>query len=233
MSALFRQLLTRCDLGTLQQLATRNNIDIANKSKKKLIQDLSSPDLNKEGKVLGVGKEGKAVELKYGVVKKFKLKKSPKTLENEAQLQIEASKRGISPKVYDYDLEHKCIKMEKMGRTLHDILEQQDGELYDYQQQRIIDIFKVLDDIKIFHADPNVFNFMEKDEQLYIIDFGLAKRITPKLEKQHAECEDGNLNMYYMPLGLFLRLKELCPLTNFDIIKQAIPKKFQYLTQTQ
>ena len=46
-----------------------------------------------------------------------------------------------------------------------------------------LEIFKELDNIGIFHSNPNINNYMIKDNKIYIIDFGSATEINTKLIK--------------------------------------------------
>ena len=146
---------------------------------------------------------------------------------SEVDFQTLASEKGISPKILHSDLNSKKVSMEKLDKTLLDILKKSKGNLSLKYQKRIVEIFKILDELKIFHADPNVLNFMEKDNQLYIIDFGFAKKITKNLIKKYDNKSD--LNMQFMPLGLYIKLKELCPNGKFEIIKAAIPDEKKYI----
>ena len=90
-------------------------------------------------------------------------------------------------------------------------------------QKDIINIYKTLDKIGIFHGDVNIANFMYKNEKLYLIDFGMAKEITKTLINKLGNTP----NLSVMTLGLILKLKEL----NFDSYSYKYLKK--YLTSEQ
>ena len=71
--------------------------------------------------------------------------------------------------------------MDKLDKNLFDILKENKGKLSLKTQKRMIEIFKKLDEIGVYHGDPNPLNFMEKDGELYIIDFGFGSKIDEKL----------------------------------------------------
>lgn len=238
--------LRDCNVDTLKHMASKLGINTKEYKKKAELMNMiegvflnqhnhNSPSKPKKEKAvmkpIGEGKDGKTYSKKVKgtpttAVKQFRKTKSPVKITSEAEFQKMASDRGISPKIIRYDLDGKKIEMEKLDRTLYDILKATNGKLTQKYQRRIIEIFKVLDELKIFHADPNVLNFMEKDKQLYIIDFGFAKKITPRLASKHGTEK---LNMEFMPVGLYIKLKQLCPAGEFDIIKQAIPEGKKYI----
>jgi hypothetical protein len=86
------------------------------------------------------------------------------------------------------------------------------------QQQAIINLYKKLDEAGVFHGDSNITNYMYKGKKLYLIDYGMAKEITPALCKK---LGTNTPNMTIMTLGLIIKLKELkCP-----------PSSYQYLLQ--
>ena len=73
-------------------------------------------------------------------------------------------------------------------------------------QKQIISIYKKLDRAQVFHGDANLLNYMCKGRKLYIIDFGMAKQITPNLIKK---LGTETPNMHIMTLGLALKLRDL------------------------
>lgn len=167
------------------------------------------------------GKEGVTylVRTKDGkeyAMKTFRKQKSSITLKREADLQRLAAAQNISPDVIEIDTVFKYIVMEKMDRHLIDVMKKQNGDLTKSQQLAIIKLFKKLDTAGVFHADSNLLNYMYKKRKLYIIDFGMAKQITPKLIKKLGTSTP---NMSIMLLGFILKLKELkCPETSFQYL---------------
>jgi predicted Ser/Thr protein kinase len=162
-------------------------------------------------------------------MKTFRKGKSSNTLKNEYVLQKRAAKEGISPRVVEYDSVSKYIVMEKMDVHLADVMQKQKGNLLRSQQYQIINIFEKLDKAGVFHADSNLLNYMFKGKNIYLIDFGFAKEITPKLCKK---LGTDTPNMKIMTLGFVLKLKELkCPPSSWKYIRRYISdtdiEKFQ------
>jgi tRNA A-37 threonylcarbamoyl transferase component Bud32 len=172
------------------------------------------------------GKEGKTylVKTKNNIeyaMKTFKKYKSSEQLKKEAELQSLASEYGISPKVIEIDTVKKTIVMEKLDIHLIDLIKEQNGDLKIYQQRDIINIYKKLDKARVFHADSNILNYMyDKDNKLYIIDFGMSKYIDEKLIKKLG-TDQPNINL--MTLGFILKLKELkCKSTSYSYLLNYI-----------
>lgn len=162
------------------------------------------------------GKEGITYLVKnkdnnqFMAMKTFKKTKSTKRIEEEASLQRKASEIGIAPVVFEVNLEQRYIVMELMSEHLMDVMKEQDGNLTEKQQNDILDIFKQLDSVKVFHGDVNLMNYMYKyDGSLSIIDFGFSKPIDKTLIKK---LNTTTPNFDLMTLGLVLKLKEMnCP----------------------
>lgn len=146
--------------------------------------------------------------------------KKPIDIKKEAELLTKASKKGISPKVIEYDEYGRYIVMEKLNTNLFECFVQQGYELTENQQKSIVELFKKLDKCKIFHKDPNPPNFMRKNGEWYIIDFGFATPITKKIIQEYSDKP----NLHYMTLGLYTKLRQInkkCKLAYFkEIIKQ-------------
>jgi tRNA A-37 threonylcarbamoyl transferase component Bud32 len=214
-------------LKELQSLSQKMNLPLR-KSKRQSIDDITEAleeykeyrkqkvEKYKRIKQLGEpGKEGttylvRDVHGKDYAMKTFRKTKSSNRLRREANFQKIAYKAGISPKVYDYDIVSKYILMQKMDKHLYDVLKANGGVLLKYQQQRIIEIFQILDKIGIFHNDANISNYMLLGKQIYIIDFGFAKEIKNKT----------NPNMTLMLIGFILKLKELhAPEKSYALLK--------------
>lgn len=151
-------------------------------------------------------------------IKMFRKDKKSSSIEREAKLQIIASKYGLSPKVIEYNGDAKYIVMEKLDENLYDCFCSQNGQLTHEQQKEIIKLFKKLDECKVFHGDPNPLNFMKKDGQWYIIDFGFAKPINDKINMKYTK----NPNMKYMSLGFLLQLRSVYPKCKLDYITKIV-----------
>lgn len=174
------------------------------------------------------GKEGTTylVKTKDGreyAMKTFRKSKSSTTLRKEADLQKLAADQGASPNVIDIDTVSKYIVMEKMDGHLLDKIKKQGG-LNRTQQRQIINIYRSLDKAGVFHGDANLLNYMYKDDNIYIIDFGMAKEITLGLTKR---LGTDTPNMSIMTLGLALKLKDMqFPSSSYQYI-------VKYLTDDQ
>ena len=128
-------------------------------------------------------------------MKQFKKTKSSARIQAEADLQKKASDAGISPEVMHVDLENKRIFMEPMQCRLVDVLKRTSPHFED----DLIRIMKTLDDIGILHNDGNALNLMlDHDDQLKIIDFGLAKKIDSKVRKKWGEYPNKEVTLFMM-----------------------------------
>ena len=173
------------------------------------------------------GKEGKTYlvldkfDYEYAM-KRFRSNKSSNNIKLEVDLQRSCSDLGISPKIIDFDTDNKYIVMEKMDHHLYDEIKQT-GTVSVFRQKELIVIFKLLDKAKVFHGDANILNYMVRDDKLYIIDFGMSKRITPELQKKLAT---NHPNMELMLLGFILKLKDLkCKPDSYSLLKKYLSKE--------
>lgn len=216
-----------------------NNMNIAvRRSKSEMINDIikgmreyeeykiNKLDKYKKIKQLGNrGKEGttylvRDLEGKEYAMKTFRKMKSSKTLKKECILQKMAAKFGVAPKVISYDTVSKYIVMERMDISLVDLMMKQKGNLLKYQQLQILEIFKKLDEARVFHNDSNITNYMLKDKKIYLIDYGMSREIDPILNKK---LKTNKPNQDIMLLGFILKLKEMkCPETSYKYLKPYI-----------
>ena len=114
-------------------------------------------------------------------MKQFKKTKSEARIQAEADFQTRASEAGIAPEVMHVDLDKKRIFMEPMNARIVDVIQGQHARF----AEDLNNIMKTLDDINILHNDGNALNLMlNQRDKLQIIDFGLAKEITPKVRKK-------------------------------------------------
>ena len=99
---------------------------------------------------------------------------------SEVDFQEKASKLDLAPKIIDYSkVKPYSIVMEKMSMTLPELIKKQNGKLTENQQKDLIKLHKKLDDLNIYHNDPNPLNIMvTKSGQFKFIDFGFSKNIT-------------------------------------------------------
>jgi tRNA A-37 threonylcarbamoyl transferase component Bud32 len=140
--------------------------------------------------------------------KSFKATKPLTAISREYYFLKQSEKLGISPKVLYYNPKFKYFLMEKMDKTLPEYITQKKGILSIRVQKDIINIFKKLDNIGIYHNDPNIYNFMFKDNKLYIIDFGMS-----------IESFDNN-NIKYMPDCLIIYLRNKFPNIKLEFLEK-------------
>lgn len=218
-----RYRLEKYNLTELKKMAARMDIP-ARRSKTEMIGDISNAfseyedykkdkiDKYSRQKQLGdKGKEGTTYLVtdshgKEYAMKTFRKTKSSSRLHKEYSLQRKAAKAGVAPRVYDYDTVGKWILMEKMDKHLHEQIEGEKGVLHKKQQLRLLEIFKKLDEAGVFHNDANICNYMIKDGEIYLIDYGFSKEITTKLKKK---LDTDRPNGRLMLIGLILKLKEM------------------------
>lgn len=214
--------LEKYNLIELKQMAAKMDLP-ARRSKTEMIQDISSAfseyeeykkekiDRYTKHKQLGEkGKEGTAYLVtdhhgKEYAMKTFRSGKSSTTLYKEYSLQKKAAKAGVAPRVYDYDTVGKWILMEKMDEHLYEQIDREKGIIHKKQQERLLEIFRKLDEVGVFHNDANICNYMTKNGEIYLIDYGFSKEITPKLKKK---LSTEHPNSRLMLIGLILKLKE-------------------------
>ena len=129
-------------------------------------------------KELGRGKFG-MVYLAEKDGKKYAIKMFPKykkfsAVKKEYEFLSKASKAGIAPKLYGINEEKQYFVMEYLDKPFDDKM---NGEVID----RIVSIVLGLDKEGIYYHDFHPGNFMSgKDGKLYLLDFGMARKIRKK-----------------------------------------------------
>ena len=162
--------------------------------------------------ILGKGKEGVAYKVKKEnsntvfAMKQFKKNKSVIRFHEEIKLQNIAAKANIAPNIVYVNEDEKYFVMDKLDNHLYDYLCKTEGNLPKQYQVQIINLFKTLDQIGVFHADANLMNYMFKGKNLMLIDYGMAKPINTSLINK---LKTKTPNLEYMTIGIILKLKEL------------------------
>jgi serine/threonine protein kinase len=145
---------------------------------------------------LGVeGKDGQVflvrrrVDAECFAMKVFKPTKSVANIRRECAFQRRAAAAGLAPKIvseWEADESNRCFVMERMERTLEDLLRDQKGTLTKAQAGQIEALVRGLSRIKIMHNDGNIGkNLMERaDGTLLLIDFGMSKPIDSRVVKK-------------------------------------------------
>jgi len=138
--------------------------------------------------------------------KQFRKNKSTNKIIDEINIQRKCALYFISPKIVDYSLDSKYVIMETMDEHLYTFIARSGGLVGKSRQQEIIRLFKTLDKIGVFQGDPNLLNYMLKDNKLYMIDFGSAKFIDAELIKS---LKTKKPNIEIGLLGFILKMKEI------------------------
>lgn len=151
-------------------------------------------------------------------MKCFKKQKSSATLVKEAAYQMRAFKAGVAPEVFACDRDKKCIVMTLLDRSLMDIIKSNDGHIPDKYQYQLLSLYRLLDDEGIVHNDANPLNVMEKDDRLYLIDYGFTKESSHKDFKKYKRP-----NEEIMVIGLLLWMHKLkIPTKGWKILRDSI-----------
>tara|TARA_B110000261_G_scaffold146294_1_gene170364 strand:+ start:6097 stop:6789 length:693 start_codon:yes stop_codon:yes gene_type:complete len=157
-------------------------------------------------------------------MKTFRKNKSSIKLKKEVEFQKKCFDVGISPKIIDTDTVSKFIVMEKLEKHLYDVIKEQNNVLTIDQQMQLINIYKKLDMLKIYHGDVNLNNFMlNKKNKIFIIDFGESREITRNLCTRIGTATP---NLHIMSLGLVLNLKKMgCSKSSYKYLVKCFPEK--------
>lgn len=132
-------------------------------------------------------------------MKQFKKTKSSAKITAEADFQQRAADANIAPDVMHVDTENKRIFMEPMQVRVVDVLESSSKRFSDDLRH----IMETLDDIGILHNDGNALNLMLNDnDELRIIDFGLAKKIDKKVLNKWKNQPNIEVTMHMLIKGL-------------------------------
>jgi tRNA A-37 threonylcarbamoyl transferase component Bud32 len=91
------------------------------------------------------------------------------------------------PKIIDYDKKTKVMKMERVGiMNVADFYGAEAKDVSEELFQRIRSIIQTLYDNNILYIDITGYNFIENEEELWIIDFEHAK-YNPKRKNEFVE----------------------------------------------
>ena len=183
----------------------------------------ASPKLTQSGRQ---GKEGLTVVMtasngKRYAIKTFNAKKSLKRVAKEAELQNRVYNGGkVTAQVYAFGKSsvngRPFIIMDAFNDTLEDWVKKRQKikdrkrevfVLSEKMQKSILNAYKTMDKLDILHNDPKLDNLMVgSDGNVYIIDFGMSKFLTPSIRKAKAKkgaSYGNNPNMRYGMLRLF------------------------------
>lgn len=132
-------------------------------------------------------------------MKQFRKSKSPARIKAEAEFQRRAAEAGVAPDVMHVDLEKRRIFMEPMESRIVDVVQGSHARFAEDLEH----IMHVLDEIGVLHNDGNALNLMlDSTNTLRIVDFGLAKEITPRVSKKWGGEPNIRVTMHMLRKGL-------------------------------
>ena len=176
-------------------------------------------EAGKEGTVILVRRKGaaKGAADEFAAMKVFKKSKSAKMVVKEAEFQRKAALAGAAPAVLAVIRKAPPrIVMERMDRTVLDVLHDQKGMLTDAQQRAILRLYALLDGVGVLHNDSNPANLMVRghgnSEEWRLIDFGFSKNT----QKAHGTSPNMRLSLRFLlngRLGLIARSRLTTPPT--------------------
>lgn len=155
-------------------------------------------------------------------MKQFKPKKSPKTFMKEVTFQKNVG--VLAPKVIDYTTETPPrLVMEKMDKTLEELIISQDGKLTTKQQKNLIELSNNMDKLEVYHNDPNPLNIMvDFNGKFRFIDYGMSKMIDPKKNGVNPNLRALFMSFYGGVQGLVTR--KIIKKENIKIINDELKK---------
>ena len=217
-------------ISELKKIALKLNVDVGGNTKLKMIEIiLDQKDYNYE-RIKKLGDKGKDA-IAYliidritdddFVIKQFRKNKKKSLILEEANIQNEMSKFGISPYIVDVDLERRYIVMQRMTSHLIDLTNK---SISISLQKQLLKLLQKMDEKLIFHNDPNPLNFMIKRGKLFVIDFGMSVRIDEKLIKKIGTSKP---NVELGLLAIILKLKSIeFPISSYSYLKTKIKNEF-------
>jgi tRNA A-37 threonylcarbamoyl transferase component Bud32 len=110
----------------------------------------------------------------------YYIKENVSRQEYEMQTYVYNSGFVNVPKIIDYDIETKQMKMVRVGvMNISDFYGEKSEDISDDLFVRIRNIIKTLYENNILYIDITGYNFIESDDKIWIIDFEHASHIFP------------------------------------------------------
>ena len=177
------------------------------------------------------GKDGIITFHKRGkrdvITKTFRKNKNRDAIDQEIYFMKKAPRLGISPKIHEIDVDDDkpYIVMDELGKTLVDYINKT-GKLSQTHQRQIISILETLDKNCIFHGDISPLNFMsgkgDESTRLYIIDFGMAKKMDKAFITEHGKNANVKLGITFF----ILKIREQYPAFMPDLLLKKVHSTF-------
>lgn len=143
-------------------------------------------------------------------VKTFRAKKSANRILKEARLQQQCAAKLVSPPVLGVCVTEKYIAMPKLTSLPVELY--RDSELPEDLQYAICALMGLMDEAEVLHNDMNARNVMlDNHGRPWMIDFGLAKVLTPKARKKNGAHPNIRVTLWGLIRG-FKRYKVRCPI---------------------
>jgi RIO-like serine/threonine protein kinase len=138
-------------------------------------------------------------------VKTFKRTKSANKLSKEAGHQQQAAIHGAAPPIYGVNRPDNYIVMQCLSTLV--VNEYRDQPLPEALQYMICALMNRLDAAKVMQSDMNALNVMlDEGGRPYIIDYGMAKTITPTILQKRAGHPNVQITLWGLVRG-FQRYK--------------------------
>ena len=133
-------------------------------------------------------------------VKTFKKTKSVNKMLKEAAQQQIAALNGAAPPIYGINQQEKYIVMKCMDTLV--AKEYKEQTMPEPLQYMICALMHRLDEAKIMQNDTNALNVMlDERGRPYMIDYGMAKKITPAIEKKRKGHPNINVTLWGLVRG--------------------------------
>lgn len=147
------------------------------------------------------------------IIKLFRKNKNHNDLIQEFQLQRDAAQHGLAPAVYQI-VRFKGrwgMVMDRLDHTLMDEIRDA-NELDEKRQRDMVKLLDGLDRIGIFHGDVSPLNFMvrARDKRLFLIDFGMSRRIGMGIGSSNKNLGD-RPNRRLGTAAFILKLRQFVP----------------------
>jgi len=170
--------------------------------------------------------ESETVQEKFYAVRVINKPVSADQFRQEVAFQKVCAQRNISPHITFADEETQTIMMDCMDSLLVKYINSM-HKLKLKHQEDILFIFKTLDELKIFHGDANLLNYMVHNGCVYIVDFGMAKHIDNKLISALGTSTP-NMDLGLLSFMLKLRERHVLP-SGYKRLKQALSPEMEKL----
>ena len=140
-------------------------------------------------------------------MKLFRKRKAIKPIQKEVDLQKMAAAKRVAPRVYGFNPNTKFIIMEKMSENIVQWKRRLYGDatitLHEDIQAQLYALMLRLDSAGVLQNDGNPLNLMfNANERLFVIDYGLSKKISKKLKNKYGPYVNIDLGLWSFEMNL-------------------------------